>query len=255
MAIRNIIYYKAKNFVENQDRQKLFSTKENKEISLDLLELFHTLRAHSKQIKTIIDVGAYKGKFSQAALCIYPGIEEVYCFEPNEKTHDEILNNTSKSTQVYSFALGRERSKKTYYFHSDPTMNSTVESDKKVIDELFHWDDSESIKESEIRVETLDHLVELGEINLLSPVLVKIDTQGNELEVLQGAEKSMESIDILVVEHMFVKAYKNDYNFIDIVNYMGKRDFKCQGVFPPLKRPNGLISSQDLLFVKKEKDM
>jgi len=58
------------------------------------------------------------------------------------------------------------------------------------------------------------------------PILLKIDTEGHELEVLAGASEVLNRIDTVILEVSIRKRFENSYDFAEIINFMHSHGFK-----------------------------
>ena len=56
--------------------------------------------------------------------------------------------------------------------------------------------------------------------------LLKIDTQGNELNVLKGSKKLFKNVKFIKLELMLYDYYEKSYFFSDIESFLKKFDFK-----------------------------
>ena len=83
-----------------------------------------------------------------------------------------------------------------------------------------------------------------------TPVLLKADVQGYELEVLKGATRCLASTEMLVLEVSFREIYKDSALAHEIVAYVGERGFRIFDICSYLQRSTDrdLIQS-DLVFV------
>jgi hypothetical protein len=79
---------------------------------------------------------------------------------------------------------------------------------------------------------------------------MKIDTQGTELEVLQGAGQVLQRTMGCLVEHIFASPYRRSYRFEDLVEWFSQREFACVGPLSVSRRRQHQISAVDFLFVK-----
>jgi glycosyltransferase involved in cell wall biosynthesis len=57
------------------------------------------------------------------------------------------------------------------------------------------------------------------------PVLLKIDAEGNELEVLQGATKLLQSTEFVIAEASVSRSLKSGYRFEELINWMNSHGF------------------------------
>lgn len=80
-----------------------------------------------------------------------------------------------------------------------------------------------------LRTKRLDDLVK--EQNLPYPDMIKIDTQGSELDILKGAEECLKHAKWLIIE---CRQFESDYNIgapdsMDVTNYLNTLGFKASG--------------------------
>lgn len=61
-------------------------------------------------------------------------------------------------------------------------------------------------------------------------VWLKLDVQGFELQVLQGAEASLRSIDCVQAELSFVPLYQGSPPFLELIEYLAARGFRLAGL-------------------------
>lgn len=59
-----------------------------------------------------------------------------------------------------------------------------------------------------------------------SPALLKVDVQGFELPVLQGAERSLRLFDQILVEASFTELYEGQALFPEVARYIEERGFR-----------------------------
>jgi hypothetical protein len=75
-------------------------------------------------------------------------------------------------------------------------------------------------------MDRLDDLIDNGKINWFSikyPLLVKIDTEGCDLDVIKGFGKYIEDVDYLIVE---IGNYENNgFDAIDLYSYLKQYGF------------------------------
>ncbi len=103
---------------------------------------------------------------------------------------------------------------------------------------------SEITEKREVLIDTLDRVI--SDFKIKSPSLLKIDTEGGELEVLRSGKKTLKKIDYVVLELPLTKNFENSYTFSDAILAMRENGFE---VFQILKAQN---RTADVLFCKSD---
>jgi hypothetical protein len=102
-----------------------------------------------------------------------------------------------------------------------------------------------------ISVKRLDDM--RTELKIISPLLVKIDVQGFEVEVINGGRNTIREADMIIIETSFFQLYENSPLFHEIYTMLMADGFIYAGSFEQLRSPlNGIILQQDALFLKQE---
>lgn len=146
-------------------------------------ELWDYLRANVSSNERILDVGAFLGAYAvMMARWGGPGTR-VLAFEPTPSTVPYLrrhiaLNKMSERVEVLNVALGSERGFVELHEHSDPYRNAIGVSDPNGI----------SSGTSRVELTTLD---EVCRARNFSPTLLRMDVQGFEYAVLQGARETI----------------------------------------------------------------
>ena len=131
--------------------------------------------SQNKKFKTIVDVGAWCGTWS---MVMQKYSKEIKCFEPN-KTHFECLYRNLapfNHVKLYNKAIGNEI------------------GFIKLSDDVASQNTRVLMEKGDVAIATIDSM-DLKNIDLL-----KIDVEGLEMEVLKGAEKTIETIQYIMIE-------------------------------------------------------
>lgn len=256
MGLSESISFRMGKYVERQKRRDIFDRNGLSEQSLsdvpeNFIEALETVKNYVSRSTILLDIGAHKGLFSKAANAMFK-FDHTILFEPNA-AHKPILENRLKSIshEVRNVALSDKAGEEvTFYLHQDDTMNSIIESSNEVLEAEFPYDAPDKMKKTTVKTDTLDE--SLAEILTKSPVFfLKIDTQGNELNVLQAGRAVLARTEICFIEYMFLSPYKNEFSFQDLVGFMDEQGFDCKGALSISKRPSKKVSAVDFLFVRR----
>ncbi len=84
-------------------------------------------------------------------------------------------------------------------------------------------------------------------------IVLKIDTQGYELEVLKGVKKGLEEgrIKIILVELMTVQKYASSALYSDIFNFLSEYNYSLYDTNHGVYENNGRLSEFDAILIHK----
>lgn len=138
------------------------------------------IKKNRKKFKTIFDVGANIGEWTRLVSDIVPE-SRIYSFEPSSRTFKILQKqNFSDRVSLYNIALGEKNEIKDFFIYAnDSTLNSVFLRDAN--------GSKQNTQVEKVNFEALDHFCAKNNINNIS--FLKIDTEGNELSVLKGAEQ------------------------------------------------------------------
>ena len=95
----------------------------------------------------------------------------------------------------------------------------------------------------------LDDIIK--EKQLAGPYLIKIDTQGSELDVLEGAKEVLAETEAVALEASLFGFMKGAPQFFEVVEYMKKQGFVTYDIVTGWNRPlDGALGQVDVVFVK-----
>lgn len=223
------------------------------EVDLETAETLASVKAHlTGQVKTLVDVGAHVGGFSEPASRVL-GVEQIVCIEPFSPLHDRLRARLKgRAFRLVGCALGATPGPGGLYAHADPSMNSMLPSDGDVLARDFDTYDHRHTDQVAVAVNTLDGALE--GVVLPEPIFLKIDTQGTELNVLRGGTHTLARTSAVLVEHMFTTPYSYATHFADLVHFMGMHEFECAAVVQLRRRHTHRISAVDFLFCRQRVD-
>jgi FkbM family methyltransferase len=89
-----------------------------------------------------------------------------------------------------------------------------------------------------------------------SPVLLKADVQGFELEVLRGAARCLASSEVLILEVSFRRVYKDSALAHEVIGYLGDRGFRIYEICSYLQRSTDRdLLQSDFVFVHESSSL
>ena len=209
----------------------------------------HLKRLH---ISTAIDVGAHKGEFLNY-LSNIKDIQEIHAFEPQKEIFDVLNLNFGKNKKIFLNNEGVSDINST----REMNLNSlTSTSTFSTINKSSPWFKLKNLvlnkkdsfqKKIKIKTIRLDEYFKVKDINKID--LLKIDTEGHELKVLNGAKKIFENnkIKYLLIEIHSSNMYK-DYRASDIYSFLKEKNFKLvkRFKFPFLKFEDQLYENLNI---------
>lgn len=205
-------------------------------------------------INTIFDVGANEGNY--AKFFLGDKTKTIYCFEPSEVTFNLLKKNISSSNvKLIHTGLSNEIGTATFYDYQEKESSSHATLYKEVIAELRE----KEVQKIEITLTTLDKYVTENNISHIN--LLKIDTEGNEYKILEGAKNTLleNKIDIIQMEFNEMNIYSRVFlkDFVTLLPQYNLYRLLPYSLLPiTYKRPleYELFAFQNIIAIRKEID-
>ena len=198
------------------------------------------------KIDLIIDVGAHKGEFSKSILSDNYNTK-IISFEPQLKIYGILLKNSKKyKNWIIHERCGIGRRKENLFINvmSETTCSSYLEPNKKL---LSIDPSSKVIKKENTKIITLNYLFS-NKYKLKKNTFLKIDTQGYDKFVLEGASSILKKILFVQLEVSIDPLYVNETNYEDMIKYMKKKDFIVWKIGDIIENLKGKTMSFDIIF-------
>jgi FkbM family methyltransferase len=191
--------------------------------------------------RTVLDVGASHGQFALLADHLFPEAR-IICFEPLPESRESIGEVLADRVEVVAAAVGATPGRDRINVSARDDSSSLLPIGDRQVKEFPGTGSSGSI---EVPVTTLDESVP-GVIS--RPCLLKVDVQGSELAVLQGAARTLEQVDEALIECSFVELYEGQPLADEIVAHMTAAGFRLRGVHGVTFSADGTAVQADFLF-------
>lgn len=189
------------------------------------------MRFKSLSELTIFDVGANVGHYSLLLEEVFGSKATINSFEPSHKTFQKLSSNIGGkgNIRLHNFGLGNKDTKTVLYSDSDESGLASIY--KRRLD-YFKINMNQS---EEIEIKTLDTFCKENKIKHIH--FLKLDVEGHEIKVLEGAYKMLNSgeIDFLQFEfggcNIDSRTYFQDFYYLLKDNYRIYRILK-DGLYP-----------------------
>ena len=189
---------------------------------------------------TIIDVGAAKGKWTEKCLEIFPEANYIMV-EPlphNKPLLEALVNKFSPGKLTYIQAVASEKEGVINFCVSDDLDGSGV----------YGPDQGDNF--IELDCVGLDSVVSRG--NHQGPYIIKLDTHGYEVPILQGALKTMQQADLLIIEVYGFQVSPTGLTFWELCQYLDGVGFRIVDMVDVMRRPSdGAFWQSDAFFIPK----
>lgn len=169
---------------------------------------------------TLVDVGS-AGGLAKRWRAFAPILSAVL-FDPREGAASGELGRGK--IRVYPVALSDTPGEAELYLTALPNMSSFLKPDPQVFARYRKKGRDAAVASTEmVKVDTLDAL---AQTDGFKPSVLKVDTQGSELLVLNGAKQALESVVLAEIEVSFFQRYEGQPVLADIQAWMGSHGFE-----------------------------
>jgi FkbM family methyltransferase len=194
-------------------------------------------------VNVLFDIGANTGQTVKRFKKDFPQAQ-IYSFEPVSDTFHQLKKNTKHLPKVQTFplALGERNCQMEI---------KTYTGKQSLLNSLNLVSMNQEGKSESITVNTGDHFCQQNQIDSID--LLKIDTEGYELQVLHGFAGMMDASKIKAIycEVGFNQENKRNTYFNDVLELVGQYGFQFYGLYDIYNKH--LVSGSDygsVLFVR-----
>lgn len=200
---------------------------------MNISEIIQNLLQNEKI--SLVDIGAMGGVTELAGLAMWIN---AIAFEPNQDEYAKLRNSKNKtkyaSLNIFNYALSNSNGKTTLNVNKRASFSSLLHADQDVVkrhlgllDEYPNLtEDFKKHQQIEVDVWRLDSI--LPQLGVTGINYMKLDTQGSELLILQGAETLLNNqlIHIIKCEVTFIPIYEKQALFSDIDILLREKGFE-----------------------------
>jgi FkbM family methyltransferase len=207
-------------------------------------ERFRHLQKLGLPLKRFFDIGASNGRWSSRMSQDFPAAE-FHLFEPlidhfpDYRTRMQTTVARHPSFQLHKVALGAECKKTTMFLYPENVVGSTA------LPLGYTPADARPVP---VDMLTIDYVIE--EFQLTVPQVIKMDTQGCELSILQGATRTLPQVDVLLLECWLTRAYgPSTPLLLEVADWLRGYDFHLWDLGNAWRDEAGVLVAQDCLFL------
>lgn len=188
--------------------------------------------------RTVIDVGAYTGEWTRMCRALFPDAR-ILMIEPQPGMRPQLEYMAREDAQVsFAPALAGDRSRPAVPFYQAESGSS-----------IFRDADGVPQIPTELPMTTLDAIT--SGTGFASPDFLKLDVQGAELAVLEGASAALASAEAILMEVNLLEIYSSVPLLDRAVAFMAERDFRVYDICTFFRRPlDNALWQTDMIFVK-----
>jgi FkbM family methyltransferase len=193
------------------------------------IKKFFKISEKYDQINTVIHIGAHKGE--EIPFYDSLNLDKVYLVEPIHEFHSILKSKTNSLSnfELLPIALGRKNSFQKFYQAKNEDSGSSSLLQPRPSDIDFHDSKNVEVKKfSTLNLDTIDMAV--------------IDTQGYEIEVIEGFEEKVLDFKFLIIEFANYEGYLNQPTYRELNKIMNKKNFY---MVYQIKRINKIIPNSN----------
>jgi FkbM family methyltransferase len=193
---------------------------------------------------SVLDVGANQGQFSGAAAWWFPN-SQIVSFEPSPSVFPTLKRNTARHPNVrpVQTALG-DRGGELEFFENRYSHASSALAVTDV--QKLLRPETASTRRVIVPITTLDAFA-AGE-SWPRPILLKLDVQGFEKKVLDGARLFLKQVDFLVFECSYQALYEGEPLFEEMYSHARTLGFDLVAPVGSLENADHVVLQTDLLW-------
>lgn len=200
-------------------------------------EMLEGLHRHRLLVETIVDIGASDGRWSRTAREYFPNAN--YLLIEAQACHSASLKKfivEHPNSRVVLAAAGAHQGEISFD-GSDP----------------FGGQASAELTAgaASVPMTSVDH--EILTSGFGGPYLLKLDTHGYEVPILQGAEQTLQSASSVIIECYNFRISRECLVFHEMCEFMHRHDFRCLDIADIMYRElDGAFWQLDALFVRQD---
>ncbi len=190
--------------------------------------------------RSIVDIGAYQGKWTEMVKTIFP-TSRVLMIEAQSDKEIYLKKVKKQFGKSVDYCLNLLASKS-----NEQVVFNEMESGSSVLEE------QSSIPRKKItcQTQTLDSITSKFDFN--NTDLLKLDVQGYELEVLKGATKTLNSVNVILMEVALLRINKGAPVINEVLSFMEQKNFVPYDVCSLIRRPlDHALWQIDMIFVRE----
>ena len=203
---------------------------------------FESLQLHLQELDRLtswrfLDVGAHLGNFYAGMLATFPKAVGV-CIEPNPHSRRRLEHD--HHIRAYAWAASDQYKTTTMYTQHDKLDSSGASLYRE---NRANWLDPSRVKEFRVEAYPLDWFFARERFEL-----VKLDTQGSELDCIRGGEQTIRNCTYLLVETQLVEYNQGAPFQQEVVKAIQDLGFKQVALVEDHWNKQNTLVQQDLLF-------
>ena len=191
---------------------------------------------------TVIDIGAAYGLWSAACHEQFPSARFIL-IEPVEE-YETFLEDRARAIDGTYIKAAASSITGTRQINVHPDLVGTSffsEAEGPEADGIPRW----------VPTVRLDQVCR--DLGVAAPILMKLDVQGAEIDVLEGASETLQETDVVLLEVSFFNFLKDAPTVVDVLVYMAERDFVPYDILGLHHRPiDDALAQADLVFVRRD---
>jgi FkbM family methyltransferase len=194
------------------------------------------------RVESVVDVGAAAGEWTELALKSLPNAQYlmVEALEERRGALNSVCQRHPGNCFAHIGAAGAARGEVEFLVARDIDGSSAVNGKAPAPGEEIRT----------VPVATIDQLVR--DYKLKGPYLLKLDTHGFEIPILEGATNAMSEASVLIIECYLFSGADKRLLFWEICDWLKERGFRCFDLVDPLLRPDGMLWQVDLFFTRSD---
>lgn len=203
--------------------------------------LLSRLAAAGYAPRWVVDLGAFSGTWTRRAVRHFPDARHLMV-EANPAMKETLVAEAGSLTAPVDIAMtmiGREKAAARDFFQNG-LGSSAFEENSGVF---------EYASRISVPVTTLEDL--FAERSVAGPTFLKMDVQGAELEVLEGAGRALDQVSLVLCEVNVVPSYKGCPQIDEIIAFLRGHGFSAYDIIEPKRGKNGRLLQIDLAYMQE----